>query len=297
MQVKRILCPVDFSDFSVKAYDYAQSLAGRYRAELYVLNVQHWNEILSDEPCLSWAPATALCELNDAFLQEIQKHLQKFVEIHTHIGIRPTSLVREGDAADHILFFARDQKVDLVVMGTHGRRGLDRLMLGSVTERVLRNAPCRVLVVRKPTHDFIVPENTGSPVLLHRILCCTDFSSPSEKAMKHALFLSEEYEAELTLVHVLEDTPYGITAEEQTAKATQHLEQLLSPGLPRKCAVKTAVLTGRAYEQIIRLASETDTDLTVMGVRGRNALDVAVFGSTTYRVIQLGSCPVLVVHA
>jgi len=204
--------------------------------------------------------------------------------------------VQQGTASDSILAFAEAQDTDLIVIGTHGRRGFDRLMLGSVAERVIRKASCPVLAVCRPSHDFIVPGKQQGPVRLSRILFCTDFSENSQRALDHAISLSTEYTAECTLLHVLEDVPSSANIEQAIATATERLDKLIPPEGRKTGRIGTIVRIGKPYEQIIQLALEAQTDIVVMAVRGRNALDLAVFGSTTYRVIQLGPCPVLAVH-
>ena len=196
-------------------------------------------------------------------------------------------------AADSILALAEAQKVDLIVMGTHGRRGFDRLMVGSVTERVLRKASCPVLAVHKPSRDFLSLREQD-PVRLNRILFCTDFSENSRRALGHALSLTAEYNAELTLLHVLKDIPGSSIIDE--AIAMEQLDSLIPQEKPKAGRIRSMVRKGSPYEQIIQFSLEAQPDLVIMAVRGRGALNAAVFGSTTYRVIQLGPCPVLAVH-
>jgi nucleotide-binding universal stress UspA family protein len=107
--------------------------------------------------------------------------------------------------------------------------------------------------------------------------------------------MAKEYGAELTLLHVLEDVPGSPNLQSATEKVVKQLEESIAPKTREACIIKVMVRTGKPYQQIIQLALEAQTDLVIMGVRGRGALDTAVFGSTTYRVIQLGSCPVLTV--
>jgi nucleotide-binding universal stress UspA family protein len=150
--------------------------------------------------------------------------------------------------------------------------------------------------VRKPAHDLVTQSGVPDVIPLQRILCCTDFSDQSEQAIEHAVSLSTEYGGELTLLHVLEDLPNSADFENEIAKAQERLEKFICPDTRSNCKTKTLVRIGKPYQQILELALESRTDLIVMGVRGRNALDLAVFGSTTYRVVQLGPCPVLVAH-
>jgi universal stress protein A len=123
-----------------------------------------------------------------------------------------------------------------------------------------------------------------------------DFSDHAHRALKYALSIAREYHAELTLLHVLEDLPGSTDLQSATAKVTKQLKELVSPRARKPSLVKFLVRIGKPYQEIIEVASETQTDLAIMGVRGRSSLDSALFGSTTYRVIQLGPCPVLAVH-
>jgi len=130
---------------------------------------------------------------------------------------------------------------------------------------------------------------------LSRVLFCTDFSENSERALNYALSVRAEYDAELTLLHVLEGVPSSAKMEEAVATAMEQLDKLIPPEARKTLKIKTAVRIGKPYRQIIQLALEAQIDMVAMGVRGRGALDLAVFGSTTYRVLQLGPCPVLAV--
>src|SRR6266446_5558913 len=151
LEIKLILCPIDFSEFSVRAYHHAVSLAEHYQAKLVAQHVvELWRH-----PSSSFAASAGLYEEFEQALRDSgSKQLQEFVENHTHDEIQPELVVHEGVAADSILSFAQLQKADVIVMGTHGRRGFDRLMLGSVTDRVMRRAPCPVLAASKP-HDSV----------------------------------------------------------------------------------------------------------------------------------------------
>jgi nucleotide-binding universal stress UspA family protein len=181
-------------------------------------------------------------------------------------------------------------------MGTHGLRGFDRLMLGSATDRVMRRAPCPVLAVRERPPESMAAGQERRYHHLNRILACTDFSENSERALNYAFSATAEYDAELTLLHVLEEVPSPAKADEAIAVAKERLDKLIPPEKHKDLKTKTAVRIGKAYRQIVQFALETETDLVTMGVRGRGSLDLAVFGSTTYRVIQLGPCPVLTSH-
>jgi nucleotide-binding universal stress UspA family protein len=287
--IRRILCPTDFSEFSDIAFRYALSIAQHYRGKLLVQHVvESWQH-----PEAAFVPAHYYVEFRSHLLHKGEEELQRFVKNHANNGIRPEPVVEQGIAADSILALAEAQEVDLIVMGTHGRRGFDRLMVGSVTERVLRKASCPVLAVHKPSRDFLSLREQD-PIRLNRILFCTDFSDNSRRALGHALSLTAEYNAELTLLHVLKDIPGASIIDE--AIAMEQLDSLIPLEKLKAGRIRSMVRRGSAYEQIIQFALETRPDIVIMAVRGHGALNLAVFGSTTYRVIQLGPCPVLAVH-
>jgi len=293
LEIKLILCPIDFSEFSVRAYRYALSIAEHYRSRVVA---QHIVELWRYPSAGFAASASLYDEFCQAVLESGKEQLQEFVKNHTQGEVPPELLVHHGRAPDSILSFAETQKADVIVMGTHGHRGYDRLMLGSVTERVMRTASCPVLAVCQTPHESTAAsKEQGGVHRLNRILYCTDFSENSDRALNYAISATEEYDAELTLLHVMEEVP-SPAKERAIAAATEHLDKLIPPEGRKSLKVKTAVRMGKPYRQIIQFAAEAQIDMVAMGVRGRGALDLAVFGSTTYRVLQLGRCPVLVVH-
>jgi nucleotide-binding universal stress UspA family protein len=287
-RLKSILCPIDFSEFSVKAYDYAQSLAWHYKAELLVQHV-----VYSFPAFYIDAAYKEICR---KLRTDALRKLREFAKRRTRTKVQPRCVVQDGIASDKILSFAEAQAVNLIVMGTHGLRGIDRLLLGSVTERVLRKARCPVLAVRKPVHDFVSPGGNADPVNLKRILLCMDFSDHAHRALKYAFSIARVYNAEVTVLHVLENLPGSADLPRATAKVTKQLKESVPPRARKPSRVKFLVRTGKPYQQIIQHALEAQTDLVIVGARGRGAIVSALFGSTTYRVIQLGSCPVLAVH-
>ncbi len=292
MQFKRILCPVDFSDFSVSAYEYALTVAEYYKAHLVALHAVE----LSKYPYADYVGATGdFAHLSRALCEGGKAKLQEFVKKHWRHGVEPQLVVDQGNASDLILLFAERHNVELIVMGTHGRRGFDRLVLGSTTDRVMRKACSPVLVVSNPAHN-VMTTGPGGKHRLSRILYCTDFSINSERALQYAISLAAEYGAELTMFHVVESAPDLSAAKAIIAARTEQLDKLISDNPRKHLNVRTAVRCGKPYEEIVGYAKEVQAHLIVMTARGGDALDRAVFGSTTYRVIQLGPCPVLAIH-
>jgi nucleotide-binding universal stress UspA family protein len=236
----------------------------------------------------------AFVEFSESLVADGLAALHRFVD-GSGGTIQPECIVQANfSAADAILSLAETRAISLIIMGTHGRRGFDRLMMGSVTERVLRHASCPVLAVRPATPGSNYPGAPDEPVPIRRILCCVDFSAHSRRALEYALSAADAYSADVTVLHVLDPVSQSADVAQETDAAMANLAKLLPPG---SSSTKThlEVRLGEAYREILLLGSEMQADLVVTGVRGRNSLDLAVFGSTTYRLIQLGPGPVLTV--
>lgn len=292
MQLQSILCPIDFSEFSAAAYQYALSLADYYKARIVALHVvELWKYPFADYA----AQEADFANFSRAMKDGGEQRLREFVKKHLVSGIQPELVVRQGSASDCILSFAQQQNMEGIIMGTHGRRGFDRLVLGSTTDRVLRKAACPVLVVSNPSHSLMTTGPDGRH-RLSRILYCTDFSNNSEGARVYALSLAAEYGAELTFLHVARDVPDRASTDAITAECTAELDRMISGNERKSLNVHKVVRFGKPYEQIAQYAAETHASLIILTARGGDAVDRAVFGSTTYRVIQLGPCPVLAIH-
>jgi nucleotide-binding universal stress UspA family protein len=287
--IETVLCPVDFSEFSINAYKYALSVTQHYRATLFV---QHVVELWKHPSACFAAEAKQYNQFCDRFLSSERERLRLFVQEHTPDGLHSECVTQEGMASNCILSFAQRQSVNLIVMGTHGGRGFDRLTLGSVTEAVLRKARCAVLAVHG---QFAAEATEQSPVDLREIIFCTDFSNDSNRALDYAFSVAAEYKANLTLVHVL-DGISRLRCEERKTKAYACLDGLIPEHIRQAENITTMVRVGNASREISQLACEKHADLAIMAVHGCNGLDSAMFGSTTYRVVQLGHCPVLAVH-
>src|ERR1700730_17262719 len=254
LEIKLILCPIDFSEFSVRAYQHALSLAEHYRAKLVAQHVvELWRY-----PYADYAASLGDYERFSRALREGgTEQLHQFVKNHNHDNIQPELVVHQGIASDSILSFAQAHKTDVIVMGTHGRRGFDRLMLGSVNDRVMRRAPSPLWAVGNPSHESLaVDEEQHHARHLSRILFCTDFSDNSERALKYAISVTAEYNAELTLLHVLEEVSSPAKKEENIAAAAEKLDKLIPPHGRKGLTIKTAVRIGTPYQEIVQLALE-----------------------------------------
>jgi nucleotide-binding universal stress UspA family protein len=207
-----------------------------------------------------------------------------------------------GDAATEIAREAERLPADVLILGTHGRSGFERLFLGSVTEKVLRRVRVPVLTIPPPVRE------PGSPVY-KTILCPVEFSSASIRALEYALSLAREADARLIMLHVIEDvlgsTAAGALGHLSVSEYSRQLEQdalaRLKGAVPDEarvwCRPDERVVQGRAYREILKVVADEKVDIVVMGVQGRGALDQLVFGSTTHRVIREAGCPVLTLHS
>ncbi len=285
-----ILCPVDFSEFSKCALAFAGSIAPRYGSRLFVQHVVEVPEGIE----APFAAAELSAEYRELLRTSAEENLAKFLRDTPGGDAQPTPVVSAGYATDAILEFAAAESVDLIIMGTHGRRGLDRFTLGSVTERVIRKTACPVLAVHGRAAEFVearrLPTTRGGKILL-----CTDLSDRSRRAFDHGWSLAAEYGAELTLVHVLETVPRTSSMRASVSEVRDCLESLTPPQEYQLRPPNVAVRVGKPYEEISALAAEGQFDVVIMSAHGEGVRDPAVFGSTTHRTIQLGPCPVLVV--
>lgn len=290
--IESILCPVDTSEISRAALDYAITIATQYGAKLRVLEVAATPDL---PPAVT--PA-AVASLTMERRKTLIEDLEQFVEPALAAGVPTEIRLEEGYAVAQILADVESMPADLVVMGTHGRHGFDRLLLGSVTEKVLRKANSPVLTVPPRTHRV----RDGAP-LFTTILCATDFSAPATRAVDYAVSLAEQSHARLVLVHVLDwVVPQVMVARIEESRpqwereALEQLRQLVPARTRQVCQVEERLGAGRAADEIIRLAAETSTDLVVAGVSGSGALDRAILGSVTHAVVRGATCPVLTVR-
>ena len=297
IEIQRILCPIDFSDFSRRALDDAVAIANWYDSTVTVLHVY------SAMPVGAGTPMPPSTVLTGADRDDLLASMKRFAETDAASTVPVEFEIAEGNAATEILAKADAMPTDLLVMGTHGRSGFERLVLGSITEKVLRRATCPVLSVPRNVPDVL----PAPPVVFKRILCAIDFSDCSMHALTYAMSLAQEADATLTLVHAIEvpgELPAGEhetggphTMSEYLAAAEQDRRERLKEAVPESvrayCTVETAVTTGKPYREILRIAGERQSDLIVIGIHGRGAADLLFFGSTAQHIVRRASCPVL----
>jgi nucleotide-binding universal stress UspA family protein len=156
IDLHRILVPTDFSKSSANALTYGSAFADKFGAELYLLHVVQDLALFVPEAIMLAPPMVPPVE---QFVAAARAALDRAVRDLATANVRIIPEVAEGTAFEEIIRFAREKNIDLIVMGTHGHTGLKHLFLGSVAEKVVRRAPCPVLTVRHPEHEFVFPDS------------------------------------------------------------------------------------------------------------------------------------------
>jgi nucleotide-binding universal stress UspA family protein len=299
IEMKRILCPVDFSEFSLRAIERAVSLADWFDAKLVALHVVPLPTAAGPGSPYFPAPLQTTRDEHAQAEGDLKDWVAPFAE---RVAIE--TRVRLGNAWREIMTEAKELPADLVVMGTHGRSGFEHLLLGSVTEKVVRRATCPVLTVGN------LPAATRVGPLFRRILCAADLTEASAHTIDVALALAEENQAAVTLLHVIENLPdqvsgaklylavpeIGPLRRDLTEQARDRLRGAVPDESRDWCEVRERVEVGTAWREILRKSEETDADLIVMGAHAHGPLGRVFFGSTSSHVVRQASCPVLVVR-
>lgn len=294
VEIRRILCPIDFSDASRHALEHAVAIAKWYEGQITTLHVLH--PVVLPQPPVFFAGFTPTATPVETERLACEARLRTWLEPAHRAGVKVDNLFDGGNPAFRILTHAKALQADLIVMGTHGLSGFDRFMLGSVAEKVLRKATCPVMTVPPVSA-------TAAKVPYTRLLCPVDFSDSSLAALRFAFSLAEESDAHLTILHAFDwppdderlaerfDAPgFRQLVEEGTL---ERLDALVPDDVRVWCKPVTKVGFGKPYRKILEIAEREAIDLIVIGVRGRNPMDLTVFGSTTNQVVRRASCPVL----
>jgi len=292
MTLTHIVCPVDFSDASRHAIDQATVVAGYYHSRITALHV-----LTSSSDIFATATEDA------ARVDALRPRIAEDFACAASQGIAVDILIEPGHPADVILERAASARAGLIVMGTHGTSRFQHLVLGSVTEKVLRKATCPVLTVPARAR-------ATSQLPFTRLLCAVDFSDSSLEAVRAAVSLAEGADATLTLIHVLEwpwEEPPAPSLEElpreqaaALAEFRRYLEksartrlESLVPDTMQTPRLRIRIENGKPHREILHAAAEERSDLIVLGVRGRNPVDLALLGSTANQVVRRATCPVM----
>jgi nucleotide-binding universal stress UspA family protein len=276
---KNILCPIDFSEFSELALRYAVAFAEQNHSRLIVLHSIPVSMILAGIPPLP--------VVNDPIWQDdVKPLLEKIVAPYACRQLMLETKVVSGDAATQILLTARDENVDLIVMGTHGASGYEALFMGSVTNKIVHKAKIPVLTVCKPTRAVLTGD-PNEPLLIGKILCAIDPYHVNLAALHSAL----------SLARFNKSTLYILTVEEskKSQAIVDDLIELLQPQNEKYCKVEFVQRNGEAVQEILQAIDNFEVDLAIMGHHNKGIRAFEVLGSVTLHVIPRSKCAVLVV--
>jgi len=291
---QRILCATDLSDFSNSAVVQAIGMAKEFEAMLYICHVIDLPMVSMHGAAFVY-PEDQIEEMKTGALQQI-KGLVKDTDMQWE------ALVETGPVSSTLCRLASEKKADLAIVGTHGRTGLKRLFLGSVTERLLRTIACPLLVVTAPEKPATVKASFKGFGFKQIMVGC-DFSADSKRAMDFGFSLAQEFEAAIHLVHVVEPFVYRDTTVPEAEKTEtlgdlaagcrERLESLVPEEAHNWCEIHIACEAGKPFQALKAYADAHRIDLIVLGVRGHSLVETMFLGSTTDRVIRGVSCPVL----
>ena len=297
LYLKNIICATDFSDLSNHTVSYGISLAKEFKSKLFLCHV------IDLSSATMYGEATFAFEAQYVHMEEYANERVKRLMAGHDVDWEPC--ISTGRAADEIVRIAEEKDADLIITATRGRSGLKRLILGSVTENLMRTAPCPLLTVRKSEEE--TSTTVEGTISLNRILVGCDFSPDSNLAFEYALSLAQEFQSALHLVHVVEPPVYkdliktfqderGKMGEDVRRQLNEKLENMVPQEARNWCKPKTSLLAGSPHEELSKYAVVQNIDLLVVGVRGHKLVERFFVGSTTDRIIRKAPCDVLSVR-
>lgn len=281
IRIKAILVPIDFSEVSSSAVNYGLSLALECKSRLILAHIAPY-----DSAAYEKAKVDLLALIPSDYRDRVDFEI----------------IVKAGDVHAELMAIVEETHADLVVMGTHGRSYFERMLLGSVTERMLRKLHVPVLTVSHldPEKKLCAP----GPVPLRRIMYATDLSDASKEGLEFSIRLARGLDASLMVVHVVQSTDAAFSgmetagffpeyAQEVHDQAKERLSQMVALVSDGSVPISTLLEDGVPYEAIDRLAVGHHADLIVINLKNKGLLERALLGTTAERVIRTATVPVL----
>lgn len=280
---KNILFATDFSPAADVAAPFAIQIARSYGAKVCGLHVNAMNDYMAAAP-EAWA---AMSEAMERENREDKQRLERQLE-----GIEHEAVIGLGNPWEAVANSIREKEIDLVVVGTRGRTGLGKALLGSIAEQILRHAPCPVLTVG-PHCVSEPPKAAGTKEILY----ATDLTAEFPAAAPCAISLAQENQAHLILLHVIEDPKVGELVQpwELVDSKVRKLRALVPPEAELWCQPKCLVVRGEPAAMILHVATEMRADLIVLGARGARGITTHLDIGTVHKVVTQAKCPVLTV--
>lgn len=284
MDIKNVLVPTDFSEPSGMALNYGVALARKLQARLTLVHILEPLPVL--EVAIEAEIAKAESERREVALQKLGNLLAPEDEDDLNLQI----VLKTGNPRKEIAETVREQHADIVVLGTHGRGRLARLILGSTTEGLLRKLNVPVMTV----------SHTASPRKFKRILFATDLADSSHAAFAFAVDLARTLQTEIVALHalggpMLASGELGMPVQQETLaqEARRRLEVLVNEGKRHGVAVQTLTPEGPAAAQILKATEENEADLIILGVESKGILERTLLGTTAEQVVREANVPVL----
>ena len=286
VRFRNILFATDFSPASAHAIPYVKRLAKHYDADLVAIHVRPPAVNPMTQPA-TWPDEETIRKGNEESQERI---------LHTFTGIRTNAIIEEGDIGSRIQNAIKRNNIDLVVIGTRGRTGLGKLLLGSVAEEIFRTATCPVLTVG-PRSDSSRSMNEK----FREILFATDFASESQLAAAYAVSLAREFQARLSLLHVIQKQEPGdlVSASDVTPAAWELLHKLVPHETQPLCNLEYFLESGNAADRILEFSHLRGSDLIIMGVKPEEGVPGAATHlpiATAHKIVSQAECPVLTVR-
>jgi nucleotide-binding universal stress UspA family protein len=300
ISVKNVLFATDFSGTSEAALPYATAICRRFGSTLHAAHV------LSDASLLAMTGGVDYVSMATIFDDAQQEAKEKLEHMAVQFeGIPHRNHVRHGFIWKNLEEIIAENEVDLIVVGTHGRTGLGKLLLGSVAEEILRHAPCPVLTVgpkvagRAKLPAFPTAGRDLAPVELEvrQVVFATNFAENSAAIAQAAMALARAFRARLTLMHVFEDYTRVGKRPQLIEEGARCLQELLPKDTGLQYTPETVLEFGSAAERILKAASEREADLIVLGARpAGQAGSTHLPWTTAHQVIAHAPCPVLTIR-
>ena len=300
LSVKNVLFATDFSAASEAALPYATAICRRFGSALHIAHV------LSDASILMMTGGVDYVSMSTIYEDAHTEAREKLDQISGRLEAIPhRCYVRHGQVWENLAGIVEEEKIDLIVVGTHGRTGLGKLLLGSVAENILRHAPCPVLTVgpkvsgRAKLPEFQSRGRDLAPLELElrQILFATNFAQNSALVAHQAISLAEEFRARLTLMHVIEDYTQLGSRPGPIEDGIRRLHDLIPRNAALQYSPETLLEFGSAPDLILRAAAEREADMIVLGARASIEVGTTHLPwSTAHHVIAKAHCPVLTVR-
>lgn len=283
---KTIVVGFDNSEFSKAALTESSKLAKKHNGQVIIVHAIDKGDV---EPAIEDELVKKRFMISSKVCYEMR------ALISSEYMIEADSIICEGDPSDVIPEIARAKNADLIAMGTYGRKGLKRLVIGSVTARVISNSECDVLILKKPCKEC-----TGE---YSSILVPFDSSEFSKRALARACRISKADNSMVTVLYTIpryeEMLDFFMTSSIKQGlmnEAQKIIDTAKGIAMEQGVSAKTVTAEGHVADRIIETSKRLENDLIVIGTHGWRGVNKAIMGSTTERVIINASCPILVVH-